>query len=77
MTKERLKKAAIFSLIWIPFAAIGGYFTGKYAYASYSEDIQQMLLQQLGSIQELAIVSTVGIMNIAAAFVSAITTKTR
>ena len=59
MTKERLKKAAIFSLIWIPFAAIGGYFTGKYAYASYSEDIQQMLLQQLGSIQELAIVSMV------------------
>jgi hypothetical protein len=58
-TKETLKKALKFTAIIIPIAAIGGYFTGKYAYASYTEDVQQLILSQVGSVQNLALVSLV------------------
>ena len=57
--KQKLKQACTFAVLWIPCAAIGGYFTGKYAYASYAAEVQQMILQQLGSVQILAVVSMV------------------
>lgn len=43
----------------LPFAALGGYFTGKYAYASYTQEVQQMIISQVGSIQLLAVVTMV------------------
>ncbi len=55
--KETIKKALIFTIILIPFAAIGGYFTGKYLYISYTVDIQQTILEQVGSVEGLALVS--------------------
>jgi len=57
--KETIKKALKFALILLPFAAVGGYFTGKYAFASYTEDVQQMILEQIGSVEMLALVSMV------------------
>jgi len=54
-----LKKAVIFALVLLPFAAVGGYFTGKYAYTSYSAEIQQMILEQVGSVETLALISMV------------------
>ncbi len=55
--KATIKKSLKFAIFLIPFAAIGGYFTGKYAYQSYTADIQQMILEQVGSVEALALVS--------------------
>lgn len=55
--KVQIKKALQFAAVTIPIAAVGGYFTGKYAYASYTRDVQEILLSQVGSIQKLALVS--------------------
>ena len=57
--KETLKKALKIALIMIPFAAIGGYFTGTYAFASYDEEMQRLLLEQIGSAQILAVITMV------------------
>ena len=57
--KETLKKALKLALIMIPFAAVGGYFTGTYAFASYDEQMQKLLLEQIGSAQILAVVTMV------------------
>lgn len=54
-SKQILKKAMIFAACLIPVGAAGGYFTGKYAIASYSPQVRQTLLEQLGSIQMLAV----------------------
>lgn len=55
--KETLKKALKLALILLPLAAIGGYFTGTYAFASYGEEMQQLLLEQIGSAQILAVIT--------------------
>lgn len=57
--KEKIMKAVKVALVSVPFAAVGGYFTGKYAFASYGTEIQQILLEQVGSVQNLAIISMV------------------
>lgn len=57
--KQVLKKAFIFAACLIPIGAIGGYFTGKYAAASYSQEIQQAVIAQVGSIQMVAIAAMV------------------
>ncbi|MDD6810344.1 MAG: CPBP family intramembrane metalloprotease [Lachnospiraceae bacterium] len=57
--REVRKKALQFTAAMIPIAAIGGYFTGKYAYASYTQEMQQMILAQVGSVQALALSSMV------------------
>lgn len=44
--KETMKKALKFTAVMIPIAAIGGYFTGKYAYSSYTEEVQQAICRQ-------------------------------
>lgn len=56
-SKQALKKAIVFAAWLIPIGAIGGYFTGKYAMASYSLEVQQAILAQAGSTQMLAIVA--------------------
>ena len=57
--KESLKKALKWTMIFLPFAVIGGYFTGKYAFASYDEAMQQLLLEQIGSAELLCVVTMV------------------
>lgn len=54
-SKQTLKKALVFAAWLIPISAIGGYFTGKYAIASYSPEVQQAILAQVGSTQMLAV----------------------
>ncbi|MDO5785772.1 MAG: CPBP family intramembrane metalloprotease [Eubacteriales bacterium] len=53
--KQTLKKAFVFAAWLIPIGAIGGYFTGKYAVASYSLEVQQVILAQVGSTQMVAV----------------------
>lgn len=57
--KDTLKRALKMALLMIPFAAIGGYFTGTYAFASYDDEMQKLLLEQIGSAQILAIITMV------------------
>lgn len=57
--KQTLLDGLKLAVILLPIAAIGGYFTGRYAFASYSEEMQQILLAQVGSVDNLAIVSLV------------------
>lgn len=57
--KETLKKALKIALIMVPFAAIGGYFTGTYAFASYDDEMQKLLLEQIGSAQLLAVITMI------------------
>ena len=57
--KETMKRALKFTAVMIPIAAIGGYFTGKYAYSSYTEEVQQLLISQMGSIDGLAVFAMV------------------
>lgn len=49
------KNAFIFALCIIPFAAVGGFFTGSYAYASYGQKMQQEIIAQIGSYEMLLI----------------------
>lgn len=57
--KEKMKRALLFTVAMLPFAAIGGYFTGKYAFASYTKDMQELILSQVGSVELLAVVSMI------------------
>ncbi|MBP3460276.1 MAG: CPBP family intramembrane metalloprotease [Lachnospiraceae bacterium] len=54
-----IKEAFIFAACLLPIGAIGGYFTGKYAIASYSPEVQQTILDQIGSIQMLAVIAMI------------------
>lgn len=56
---QTLKKALVFAACLIPVGAIGGYFTGKYAIASYSEEVRQTILSQVGSVQMLAVIAMI------------------
>lgn len=47
--KQTMIKALKFVLCLLPVAALGGLFTGMYTYASYTEDVRQLLLAQTGS----------------------------
>ncbi len=51
------KKALRFALCMVPFAAVGGWFTGSYTYASYSAEIQREIMAQVGSIPVLCLSS--------------------
>ncbi|MGM9648526.1 MAG: type II CAAX prenyl endopeptidase Rce1 family protein [Butyricicoccaceae bacterium] len=55
--KEKLKRPLRFVLIILPFAVVGGYFTGSYAYDSYAPEIQQQILAQVGSVSALSLIS--------------------
>lgn len=57
--KETMKKALKWTFIFLPFTVIGGYFTGKYAFASYDQSMQQLLLEQVGSVEVLAMITAV------------------
>ena len=52
-------KSLKFALALIPLALVGGYFTGSYAYASYTPEVQQQLMEQLGSSQLLMLTAAV------------------
>ncbi len=58
-TKATIKGAVKFAAVLVPFAAVGGFFTGKYAYASYTAEIQKMMLEQVGNVNTLALISMV------------------
>ena len=55
--KEKLKRPLLFVLAVLPFAAVGGYFTGSYAYDSYTPEVQQQILAQVGSVSSLSLIS--------------------
>lgn len=55
--KNTIKDALAFTVILLPFAAVGGYFTGRYTYASYTAEVRQMILEQVGSVDTLALIS--------------------
>ena len=65
-----MKNAIKLALVLLPFAAVGGFFTGRYLFATLDADMQQMVLEQLGSVEVLAIVSMV--QSVMYAFVCAI-----
>lgn len=56
---QTLKKALIFAAFLVPVGAVGGYFTGKYAMASYSLEVQQSILEKIGSVHMLAVLAMV------------------
>ena len=58
-SKQTLKKALVFAAWLIPISSIGGYFTGKYAITSYSPEVQQAILVQVGNTQVLAVAAMV------------------
>ena len=55
--KEKLKRPLLFVLAVLPFAAVGGYFTGSYAYDSYTPEVQQQILAQVGSVSSRSLMS--------------------
>ena len=57
--KIMMKNMIKFLLVLFPFVAVGGFFTGRYVFASYSADLQQMVLEQMGSVNVFAVVSMV------------------
>lgn len=46
---KKFKASLIFTLILIPIALIGGYFSGIYVFESSTEEMQALLLEQIGS----------------------------
>ena len=56
-TTKIWKKALWFALCMVPFAAVGGWFTGSYTYASYSAELQREIMAQVGSIPMLCLSS--------------------
>lgn len=48
-TKETLKKALIFALCILPVAVVGGWLTGIYTFSYYTEEMRQLVLEQVGS----------------------------
>lgn len=57
--KDTIKKSIKFALFILPFAAIGGFFTGRYSFATLDEGMQQMILAQMGSVNIMAVVAMV------------------
>lgn len=51
------KNAIKFAVCMLPIAAIGGWFTGSYTYASYSGEMQQLIMEQVGSAAILCLVT--------------------
>lgn len=45
----RIKRALRFAVCILPIAAAGGYFTGNYVLGSYSADLRELVLAQVGS----------------------------
>lgn len=57
--KNVIKNGIKFATIMLPFAAIGGFFAGRYSFATMSADMQQMLLAEIGSVNVYATISMV------------------
>ena len=57
--KDVIKNGIKFAAIMLPFAAIGGFFAGRYSFATMSADMQQMLLAEIGSVNVYATISMV------------------
>lgn len=57
--KNTIKKAIKPALVFAPFAAVGGYFTGRYLFDSLGADMQQMVVEQLGSADAYALITMV------------------
>lgn len=55
--KKAIRGALAFALIMIPIGAAGGWFTGSYAFASYTAQTQALILEQIGSIETLCAVA--------------------
>ncbi|MGN1031765.1 MAG: CPBP family intramembrane glutamic endopeptidase [Butyricicoccaceae bacterium] len=55
--KKQIKKSLLFALAMVPFAAVGGYFTGIYAYQSYTADLQQQIIAQAGNYQTFLLIA--------------------
>lgn len=51
--KKAIRGALPFALMMIPIAAVGGWFTGSYAFASYTAQTQALILEQVGSLWTL------------------------
>ena len=51
--KKAIRGALPFALMMIPIAAVGGWFTGSYACASYTAQTQALILEQVGSLWTL------------------------
>ena len=54
---RKYKEPLVFALCLIPIAAIGGWFTGIYAFNTYSDEMQAQILSEAGSISTLGLVS--------------------
>lgn len=57
--KNTIKNAMKFILVVLPFVAIGGFFTGRYVYASYDEQTQELVLAQMGSVNTFGVITMV------------------
>lgn len=56
--KAYIRKIAIFVLVLLPFALIGGYFTGVYGYEELTPKMKELILEQVGSQTTFYIIST-------------------
>lgn len=57
--RETIKNAIRFVLVLLPFIAIGGFFTGRYVFASYDADMQELLLAQIGSVNTFGVITMI------------------
>lgn len=55
--RESLKRGFSTALKLLPFALVGGWFSGTYAFAMYDETAQSQILEQLGSVEVFCVVS--------------------
>lgn len=56
---KKLKKPLLFTLVLLPFALIGGYFTALYQADVLAPDMMEQVLAQIGSMELLAVVTAV------------------
>lgn len=56
--KEYIKKVVLFVIALLPFAVIGGFFTGVYGFEELMPDMQQMILEQVGSKEIFYVIAT-------------------
>lgn len=46
---NKLKKPLIFTFVLLPVSALGGFFTGIYSFETYTAEMRDMILKQIGS----------------------------
>ena len=55
--RNEWKNAIKFAVCMIPVAAVGGWFIGSYSYASGSGEMQQLIVEQIGSVTILCFIA--------------------